>query len=112
MCSSFSACILSLDEIASHHGIDEVYVHQIEVSSMDHAEIQFAAYDSVGVEFQWGLNNDVRRGEGAVIQDSSPLTCKFISKVDSPEELVVVEDSLCVDTSSWWDGYDDEEEPS
>jgi hypothetical protein len=109
---AISETILSLDEIASHHCIDEVYVHQIEVTSMDHAEIQFTAYGSVGVELQWGSNSDVRRGEGAVIRDSYPLTCKFISKVDSPEELEVVEDSLCVDTSSWWDGYYDEGEPS
>ncbi|HEY8706551.1 MAG TPA: hypothetical protein VIM34_00980 [Burkholderiaceae bacterium] len=104
--------ILSLDEIAAHHCIDDVDVHQIEVTSMDHAEIQFTAYGSVGVELQWGSNSDVRKGDGAVIQDSYPLTCKFISKVDSPEELEMVEDSLCVDTSSWWDGYYDEGEPS
>lgn len=109
---AISETILSLDEIASHHRIDEVYVHQIEATSMDHAEIQFTAYGSVAVELQWGSNSDVRRGEGAVIRDFYPLTCKFISKVDSPEELEVVEDSLCVDTSSWWDGYYDEGEPS
>lgn len=79
---------------------------------MDHAEIQFIAYGSVGVQLQWGSNSDVRRGDGAVIQNSYPLTCKFISQVDSPEELEVVENSLCVDTSSWWNGYYDEEEPS
>lgn len=104
--------ILSLDEIATHHCIDDVDVHQIEVTSMDHAEIQFIAYGSVGVQLQWGSNSDVRKGDGAVIQDSYPLTCKFNSKVDNPEELEMVEDSLCVDTSSWWDGYYDEGEPS
>lgn len=104
--------ILSLDEIATHHYIDEVDVHQIEVTSMDHAEIQFIAYGSVGVQLQWGSSSDVRRGDGAVIPDSYPLTCKFISKVDSPEELEMVQYSLCVDTSSWWDGYYDEGEPT
>jgi hypothetical protein len=104
--------ILSIDEIATHHSVDDVDVHEIEVTSMDHAEIQFTAYGSVGVELQWGSNGDVRKGEGAVFRDSYPLTCKFISKVDSPEELEMVEHSLCVDTSSWWDGYYDEGEPS
>lgn len=83
---------------------------QIEVTSIDHAEIQFTAYGSVGAEFQWGSNSDLRRGDGAVIRDAYPLTCKFISKVSSPDELELVDDSLCVDTSSWWDGYYDEEE--
>lgn len=41
---------------------------------MDHAEIQLMAHGSVGVQFQWGSNNDVRKGDGAVIQDSHPLT--------------------------------------
>lgn len=109
---AISATILSLDEIATHHCIDEINVHQIEVLSMDHAEIQFTAHGSVGVQLQFGSNSDVRRGDGAVIRDSYPLTCKFISQVDSPEELELVEDSLCVDTSSWWNGYYDEGELS
>lgn len=101
--------ILSIDEIATHHSIAEVDVHEIEVTSMNRAEIQFTAYGSVGVELQWGSNSDVRKGEGAVFRDSYPLTCRFISKVDSPETLQMVEDSLCVDTSAWWSGYDDDQ---
>ena len=62
--------ILSLDEIATHHCIDDVDVHQIEVTSMDHAEIQFIAHGSVGVQLQWGSKSDVRNGDGGVIQDS------------------------------------------
>ncbi|MBK1616594.1 hypothetical protein CKO44_24440 [Rubrivivax gelatinosus] len=104
--------ILSIDEIATHHSIEDVDVHEIEVTSMDHAEIQFTAYGSVGVQLQWGSNSDVRKGEGALFRDSYPLACKFISRVESPEELQIVEDSLCVDTSSWWDGYYDEGEPT
>ncbi|MDR3369065.1 hypothetical protein [Rhodoferax sp.] len=107
-----SETILTLDEIASHHCIDEVYVHQIEVTSMDHAKIHFTAYGSVGVELQWGSNSDVRRDDGVVVRDSYPLTCNFTSKVGSPEELDVVVDSMCVDTSAWWDNYYDEGEPS
>ena len=104
--------ILSLDEIATHHCIDDVDVHQIEVTSMDHAKIQFIAHGSVGVQLQWGSHSDMRKGDGAVIQDSYPLTCKFYSKVENPEELEIDEDSLCVDTSSWWDCYYDEREPT
>lgn len=104
--------ILSIDEIATHHSVEDVDVHEIEITSMDHAEIQFTAYGSVGVELQWGSNSDIRKGEGALFRDSYPLTCKFTSKVDSPEDLEMVADSLCVDTSSWWDGYYDEGEPT
>jgi Predicted pPIWI-associating nuclease len=106
---AISETILSIDEIATHHCIDEVDVHEIEITSMNHAEIEFTAFGSVDVELQWGSNSDVRNGAGAVGRDSYPLTCKFISNANAPEELVMVEDSLCVDTSSWWDGYYDEE---
>lgn len=105
---AISETILSIDELATHHSIQEIDVHVVEVTSMTHSEISFTAYGSVGVELQWGSNSDVRNGDGAVAQDSYPLTCRFVSKVDSPEELEIVEGSLCVDTSSWWDGYQDE----
>lgn len=109
---AISETILSIDEIATHHCIDDVDVTQIEVTSMDHAQIQFIAYGLVGAQLQWGSNSDVRKGDGSVFQDSYPLTCKFVSKVGSPEELEMVEDSLCVDTSSWRDDYYDEGESS
>lgn len=108
---AISETILSLDEISSHHCIEEVCVHEIELMSIDHSEIQFTAYGSVEVELQWGSNSDVRKGEGVVLRDYYPLTCKFTSKVGQPEELEVVESSLRVDTSSWWDDYYDVGEP-
>lgn len=110
MSEAIKETILSLDEIASHHSVDYVHVHEVQLTSLDHEQIEFAALGSVQVELQWGSNSDVSRGEGHVAKDSYPLTCKFISRVGDPEELQVVEDSLCVDTSSWWDGYYDEEE--
>jgi Predicted pPIWI-associating nuclease len=109
---AISETILSIDEIATHHSVEDVDVHEIEITSMDHAEIQFTAYGSVGVELQWGSNSDIRKGEGALFRDSYPLTCKFTSKVDRPEDLEMVADSLCVDSGSWWDGYYDEGEPT
>lgn len=106
---AISETIVAIDEIASHHCVEEVDVHDIEVTALDHKEIHFTAYGSVGVELQWGSSSDIRNGDGATATDSFPLTCKFISKVSSPEDLEVIEGSLCVDMSSWWDGYYDDE---
>jgi hypothetical protein len=100
--------ILSIDEISSHHSIEDVSVEAVEVTSIDHEEIRFLAHGYLDVGLQWGSNSDVRRGDGALLEDSFPLTCEFVSKVSNPEELEMVEDTLCVDTSSWWDGYYDE----
>lgn len=105
---AISETILSVDEIASHHSVEHVEVEQVHVTAIDHEVIEFTAYGYLEVELQWGSNSDVRRGDGAVMKDSYPLTCKFVSKVSDPEDIEVVEDSLCVDTSSWWDGYYDE----
>lgn len=105
---AISETILSVDEIASHHSVEHVEVEQVHVTAIDHEAIAFTAYGYLEVELQWGSNSDVRRGDGAVINDSYPLTCKFVSKVSAPEDIEVVEDSLCVDASSWWDGYYDE----
>ena len=107
--ATITETVLSIDEIAMHHCIDEVDVYWIKVTSIDHAEIQFTVHGSVGVYLQWGSNSDLQKGDGVVVKDYYPLTCKLSSMVDNPEELEVVEDSLCIDTSSWWDGYCDEE---
>lgn len=77
-------------------------MEQIHVTAIDHEAIEFTAYGNLEVELQWGSNSDVNRGDGAVMRDSYPLTCKFVSKVSDPEDIEVIEDSLCVDTSSWW----------
>lgn len=76
---AISETILSLDEIAAHHYIDEVYVHQIEVVSLNHEEIRFIAHGSIKVQLQWGSNSDVRRGDDTVILDFFPLICNLVS---------------------------------
>lgn len=108
---AISETILSIEEIATHHSVEHIEVEQIHVTAIDHEDIEFTAYGYLEVELQWGSNSDVRRGDGAVMRDSYPLTCKFVSKVSDPEEIAVVEDSLRVDTSTWWDGYYDEAGP-
>jgi hypothetical protein len=107
---TISETILSVDEIATHHSIEDVYVDQVEIIALDSREIHFVASGSVDVTLQWGSNSDLRRGDGAEMSESYPLTCNFVSYVDEPDELEMVEDSLCVDTSSWWEGYYDEGE--
>ncbi len=105
---AISETILSVDEIASHHSVEHVEVEQVHVTSIDHEVIEFTAYGYLEVELQWGSNSDVRRGDGAVMKDSYPLTCKFVSKVSDPEDIEIVEDSLRVDTSSWRDDHYEE----
>jgi hypothetical protein len=63
-----SETIMSVDEIASHHCIDEVEIDDIEVVGIDATEIEFLVHGSIGVELQWGSNSDVRNDNGPVGQ--------------------------------------------
>ncbi len=95
--------ILAIDELATHHFIDEVYADKIEIFEINHEFIMFRVNGSIGCELQWGSNSDLRRGDGAVLTQSYPFTCKLISPVYEPEAIETIEDSLGVDTSSWTD---------
>jgi hypothetical protein len=99
--------ISALDELASHHFIDEVYTDNVEIYAIDHESIMFRAIGSIGCELQWGSNSDLRRGDGATLSQSFPFICELISTVERPEDVDSVEGSLGVDTSSWYGGDDE-----
>lgn len=107
---SLRETLLAIDEIAAHHSIEEVYTHRIEITEITHDEIVFCATGSIATELQWGSNSDVRRGDGATLSKSFPFACNLWCPVDDPTQIEVREDSLLVDTSSWLDGYYDDEE--
>ncbi|WP_237387647.1 pPIWI-associating nuclease domain-containing protein [Xenorhabdus sp. Sc-CR9] len=94
--------IQSLDELASHHFIDEVYTDKVEICKIDHEYIMFRVEGSIGCELQWGSNSDVGRGDGIILPQSFPFECELLSPVHSPEFLESVEGTLSVDTSSWY----------
>ena len=97
--------ILSIDHLATHHFIDEVYTGEIIISSIDHEFIYFQANGSIGCELQWGSNSDLKKGDGAILPQSFPFICELISPIEAPDEVETIEDSLCVDTSSWEDNF-------
>ncbi len=95
--------VLAIDELASHHFIDEVYTDTVEIYEINHESIKFRVYGSIGCELQWGSNSDLKRGDGAILPQSFPFVCELISPVSAPEEVESIEDSLGVDTGSWND---------
>lgn len=99
----------SIDELATHHSIDEVYIHKISVTTIDHDRVQFLATGRIGTELQWGSNSDVRNDQGAVMSENFPFQCHLASRVDNPDELEVEPDSLRVDTSAWYGRYGEDE---
>lgn len=100
---TLSETIIGIDELASHHSIEEVYTDKIEIFEINHEVIKYRAYGSIGCILQWGSNSDLRRGDGATLPESFPFACDLVSPVDSPEEVECMEDTLGVDTGSWID---------
>lgn len=106
-----SDSLLAVDEIATHFSLEEVYVDSAEVTDITHDTIHLLARGNLGVTLQWGSNSDIRRGEGAELDESFPFTCELTCTVSddlSSEDLEVLEDSLMVDTREWY-GADDGE---
>ena len=102
--------LLAIDEIATHHSIEEVYTHLIEIENITHDEIIFKATGSIAAELQWGSDSDVSRDDGVVMEKSFPFSCWFSSPVDEPAAIEAREDGLLVDTGTWWEGYYDEDD--
>jgi hypothetical protein len=92
----------AIDELATHHFIDEVYTDKVTIYEINHESIMFRIDGSLECELQWGSNSDLRGGEGAILPQTFPFTCELSSPVDTPESVETVEDSLGVDTSSWY----------
>lgn len=95
--------ILAIDELATHHSIDEVYTDHVEVEAIDDQFIHIIARGTIECELQWGSNSDLRRGDGAVFPQSFSFECELKSDVEIPGDFHPDLATLRVDTSSWRD---------
>lgn len=95
--------ISDVDELATHHSIDEVTVETVKIEDLNSEEIHFVAVGYIGVLLQYGSDSDVRNDIGTVTWDSYPLTMTFISSVKNPTLVVPVPGSLSIDTSSFYE---------
>lgn len=91
--------IVNVDALASHHSIEEVYVAQARVVALTHDTIYFKVTGTLAVELQWGSNSDLRRGDGATLDESFPFEVTMQSPIDDILEFYDVE--YGVDTSEW-----------
>lgn len=100
--------VQALDEIATHHGIEEVYTDSTEVVEITSASVRYRASGTITVSLQWGSNSDVRRGDGAEMTKSFPFSCDFVVPTEDPRDLELAEVASGVDTDGWWrDWYDE-----
>lgn len=93
--------ILEIDELCSHHFIDEVYTDSIKIHEINNQHIIFNASGIIGSEMQWGSNSDLRHDIGHVGRETFPFTCSLFSPVEEPNMIEVLEGSLVVDTGDY-----------
>lgn len=105
-----SETIMAVDELATHHCIDEVYVDHIRVKSIDADTVSFSASGTIGVILQWGSNSDRRKGDGMEIEQSFPFTCEFKAPVDQLHQFEESDEPPLVDTREWTDAMRPDEE--
>lgn len=104
-----SETILSVDELASHHSVEDIYVHETKVESIGAEWVRYRATGSVDVVLQWGSNSDLRNGDGAESEQTFPFVCTFDVPVERPHDIEDAEVEWGVDTSSWSDLFNDDE---
>jgi hypothetical protein len=102
--------ILEVDELATHHSVDEVYVGDTSVQSIGADFITYRATGTVAVTLQWGSNSDLRRGDGAEAGLSFPFRCDIEVSLDDPLDVASGETDYAVDVSSWRDGMRPDED--
>lgn len=90
-----------VDELASHYSLNEVYLSCVAVHAIRADFIIYRAIGSVSVTLQWGSNSDVRRGDGAELDQSFPFYCDIKLPIGDPWEVSIAETTCGVDTSEW-----------
>lgn len=98
-----SETIDSIDELATHHWIDEIYVGEIEVIEIGPYAIELAIDGTIGCELQYGSDSDVRNDIGAVISASFPLRAELTVQLVRPLGKEATVGKFKVDTSGWYE---------
>lgn len=101
--TAIAETVEGIDELASHHYIEEVETQEISVIAIDHNSVHFNAEGFVNCELQWGSNGDQNRGNGATMSTSFPFTCRLISNVNDPHIVKTDGTNFRVDNSSWYE---------
>ncbi|HVU93740.1 MAG TPA: hypothetical protein VHE34_00890 [Puia sp.] len=102
--------LLPLDEIASHHSIEEIYLDNYKIKSIDSVFIRVESKGKISVVHQFGSNSDLKNDDGAEVDQEYPFDCNIAFYCSDPTDWDAEESNFSVDTSKWWDGYYDETE--
>lgn len=105
-----SETIVEIDELATHHFIQDICVGKVVVHAIGPEIITYKSKGSIDVILQFGSNSDIRNDMGAQIPQTFPFSCDIGVSLSDPWDLGDAELSYAVDVSSWRDAMmpDDE----
>lgn len=98
-----SETIMEIDELATHHYIQEVSVGKTKVHAIGPDTIIYRSTGSIDVILQFGSNSDVRNDMGAELEQSFPFTSDIEVSLSEPWNLEWAEPKYGVDVSKWRD---------
>jgi hypothetical protein len=93
--------ISDIDELATHHSVEDIEVEHVTVYKIGHDTITYRATGSIYVTLQWGSNSDVRRGDGAELDESFPFYVDMVLPLDEPWDMSYAETNYGVDAREW-----------
>jgi len=100
---AISGTINSIDELATHHCIEGIYVEDIEVVDIGPQQIYLRVKGFIECELQYGSGSDVRNGLGDVMSTSFPLSANLTVQMERPLGKIAAVERFSVDTSSFYE---------
>lgn len=97
-----SETIVELDELATHHIVDEINVDSVSVVEIRATDLILKIDGNVGVELQYGSGSDVRNDIGTVMSDSFPFAARMCVRFKRPLGSEATISDFKVDTSDWY----------
>jgi hypothetical protein len=99
-----------IDILATHHTVDWVGIDEREVVMIDATYIEYEVTGSIGVTLIYGSGSDRARGDGAETSEEFPISLRFRMPVDHPHDFDMADITRAVDTSSWFDDGEEDDE--
>lgn len=100
---AISETINSIDELATHHFVEDIYVENIEVVDIGSQQIDLRVEGTIECELQYGSGSDVRNGLGDVMSTSFPLSANLTVQLERPLGKIASVERFSVDTSSFYE---------
>ncbi|WP_338656115.1 hypothetical protein [Sporosarcina psychrophila] len=98
-----SDTINEIDILATNYSIDEIYIEDVYIDSINSSLLLVNIAGIVDVEHQYGSNRDFRNGDGVRMIMSHPFNVELQIDVITPLEIDIEIDDIKVDNSGFYD---------